>query len=306
MLKLTIILLTYNRPESFLNTLSSLVEQNWPSDEFEIIICDDGTATNISDMIKSFSERCNIRITYFRQEHSGVSAARNLGIKHAQGDYISFIADDYLIPRDYISRVFSFFRSHPDASVVTFNIKNYGKEIWNRAENLYFQLTLLQDVDGKINSGDVLEGKNISASRAAVFKKDVFSNIGLFDESLPGGEDTDFTLRLNRVGVKLYFIPDYFIEHRHKTDFLSLLNRRRRYAYYFYCFSKKYPCSVDNFDFSLLGIILQVIRKSARFFNISKKLKMQREFIFYFPLILFFLLLRYCEIYRLYLKDRNR
>ena len=143
MVELSLIILTCNRSSLLNNCLASLAMQQWPADNFEIIICDDGSTDDTKEIVEHFLKSCNIKVTYLRQEHKGVSSTRNLGISHAQGRYLSFIADDYVIPRDYIKKVFSFFQEYPGASIVTFNIKNYGNGISNKAENFYYSLTLL-------------------------------------------------------------------------------------------------------------------------------------------------------------------
>ncbi len=62
----------------------------------EILLIDDGSTDNSCDVAKSYSKRYPF-IKYFLQKHSGVSAARNLGIKHATSAWISFLdADDYV------------------------------------------------------------------------------------------------------------------------------------------------------------------------------------------------------------------
>ncbi len=62
----------------------------------EILLIDDGSTDNSCDIAKSYSKRYPF-IKYFLQKHSGVSAARNLGIKHATSAWISFLdADDYV------------------------------------------------------------------------------------------------------------------------------------------------------------------------------------------------------------------
>ncbi|WP_035793146.1 glycosyltransferase family 2 protein [Butyrivibrio sp. AE3006] len=67
----------------------------------EIILIDDGSDDISSEIAKEYSDS-NSCIRYFRQEHSGVSAARNLGINQATGDWISFLdADDFIEPDMY-------------------------------------------------------------------------------------------------------------------------------------------------------------------------------------------------------------
>ena len=63
---------------------------------YEILLIDDGSTDSSPEIAKSYSDKCSF-VKYIKQPHSGVSAARNLGIKNATGEWISFFdADDYI------------------------------------------------------------------------------------------------------------------------------------------------------------------------------------------------------------------
>jgi len=76
-------------------TLHSLLSQDFPHSQYEIIIVDDGSTDDTLERLQSFSSRIRV----LRQPKSGTAAARNLGIRNANGDYIvSFDSDDILAP----------------------------------------------------------------------------------------------------------------------------------------------------------------------------------------------------------------
>jgi len=85
---------TYNRREHVCRAIDSVLAQTMPVDE--IIVVDDGSTDDSAEMIRS---RYGQRITVIRQENAGVSAARNRGIREAQGKWIAFLdSDDVWFP----------------------------------------------------------------------------------------------------------------------------------------------------------------------------------------------------------------
>lgn len=92
---ISVIIPTYNNGEYLTEAISSILSQTKTVDE--IIIVDDGSTDNTSEIISKLKEP---KIRYFKQNNSGVSEARNNGIRHATGDYIAFLdADDRWRPK---------------------------------------------------------------------------------------------------------------------------------------------------------------------------------------------------------------
>lgn len=94
---LSIIVPMYNVQDYIHRCLESLLDQDIPEEQYEIILVDDGSRDKTLEYAQKIGERHgNIRI--FSQENRGVSAARNYGIDMAQGKYIWFVdGDDYIL-----------------------------------------------------------------------------------------------------------------------------------------------------------------------------------------------------------------
>lgn len=91
---LSIIVPVFNTGKYLNECLESLYRQN--ISDFEVICVDDGSTDNSIDILCDFAERKG-NISIIRQEHCGVSAARNKGLNAAKGEYVYFIdSDDYL------------------------------------------------------------------------------------------------------------------------------------------------------------------------------------------------------------------
>lgn len=95
-MKISVIIPIYNTEKHLNKCLDSVLSQTYH--DFEIIVINDGSPDNSLKILKSYEAKHN-NIKVFSQKNSGVSEARNLGIKKAKGEYIVFIdSDDYVSP----------------------------------------------------------------------------------------------------------------------------------------------------------------------------------------------------------------
>jgi glycosyltransferase involved in cell wall biosynthesis len=94
--KFTVVIPTYNRAYFLKNAVQSVVNQRYK--DWELLIIDDGSTDNTADVAQSFVQY-DARVKYIYQKNQERSAARNTGVRHAQGTYICFLdSDDYYLP----------------------------------------------------------------------------------------------------------------------------------------------------------------------------------------------------------------
>lgn len=95
-MKLSIIVPVYNVADYLPKCLDSLLAQDLPQNEYEIIVVNDGSTDNSGDIALQYADKY-ANISLVNQANQGLSGARNTGIKQAKGDYIQFVdSDDYL------------------------------------------------------------------------------------------------------------------------------------------------------------------------------------------------------------------
>jgi glycosyltransferase involved in cell wall biosynthesis len=91
----SIIVPTWNRGAIIEETVYSLLNQDFPHSQYEIIIVDDASTDDTLEQLRAFSDRIRV----FQQSKAGAPLARNLGIRHANGKYlVCFDSDDILFP----------------------------------------------------------------------------------------------------------------------------------------------------------------------------------------------------------------
>lgn len=214
--KASVIIPTYNRAELLRKTIISLCNQNISKDQYEVLICDDGSEDETKNVVEKFSEKINIK--YLFQEHNGFGAARarNMGIKNSQGKLCVFLDSGLIVSCKFIEEhikanendkdvvigdVIGFSQYYIENSEFT-DVLNCGKNVDEKIEilresgfddlrhSLYRRLG--EDLRKWPAPWTILWSGNFSV------KRNFLISIGLFDEwyNTWGGEDTDLGIQL--------------------------------------------------------------------------------------------------------------
>lgn len=178
----TVVIPVYNRRELVERALKSVFQQTIPLRE--IIVVDDGSVDGTPEFVRSnFS-----RVKVLTQKQSGVSAARNLGIANSQGEWIGFLdSDDEWLPSK-IEKQAEWLYNNPDIQVC------HCDELWFR-NGIRINPKKRHTKQGGWIYPRCLPLCVISPS-AVVIHRDVFKEVGTFDETLPVCEDYDLWLRI--------------------------------------------------------------------------------------------------------------
>lgn len=195
---ISVIIPAYNRASFLREAIESVLAQEYfqppQRSSFELLVVDDGSTDGTRDVVSSFGRK----VEYSFQDHKGVSAARNRGLDLAQGDYIAFLDSDDLWKKEKIGAQMGFMKAFPYAKAC------YTEEVWIRCGVFVNPKKRHRKYRGWIFD-KVLPLCLISLS-SAFFRRDVFEEIGKFDESLPACEDYDFGIRLAHK-YPIHFIP---------------------------------------------------------------------------------------------------
>ena len=220
MLRLSLIVATYNRAESLITALQSVVQQTAPKDEWECVVVNNNSTDDTTERFKAFAEaHPDVHLRMVDEVRQGLSFARNRGIGESEGEYIAIIDDDERIAPDFISSYISLFDSTPDAMAAGGPIvAEYpsGKPRWMSrfterpiANTMYFgdKVTLFP-------AGRIPGGGNMAIRRSAIRRYGVFdTSLGYVGEQLIGGEECDLFERLQIAGARYYYVPNAVMNH---------------------------------------------------------------------------------------------
>lgn len=119
--KVSVIVPVYNAEKYLRECLDSIVGQTMK--DLEIICIDDGSEDKSLDILRNYEQKDN-RFTVLCQEHLGGGAARNLGLKNAQGEYLSFLDADDFFELNMLEKIYTHCKNHA-ADIGVFGVSCY-------------------------------------------------------------------------------------------------------------------------------------------------------------------------------------
>jgi len=201
---LSIIIPYYNLGKYLDETVQSIKSCSY--DNYEILIINDGTHDEYSiEVLNKYRGDNKVRI--IDQENKGLSAARNIGVYEANGEYITFLDADDLITSSYYERAISILEYYDDIDIVYSWVQFFENkhEIWPTF-NLSLPYLLLS---------------NMSAA-FYVIRKEKFLNYGMNkDEMKHGMEDYESLIRMHVNGCKGIAIPEALVKYRYRIGSMS-------------------------------------------------------------------------------------
>ncbi|MFC1570255.1 glycosyltransferase family 2 protein [Candidatus Omnitrophota bacterium] len=190
----SVIIPTYNRCKFLEVAVPSVLDQTFG--DLELIVIDDGSSDGTREFLSNLGSD---RLKYVYQDNSGVSSARNRGLKEAAGRFIAFLDSDDWWTLDKLEKTAQYIERFPEISIF------HTKEVWYKGGKLLDHKKKHLKPTGNVYK-KALPLCCISIS-TAVIKRNVFDAVGTFDERLEACEDYDFWLRAtNKFEVKL--IPE--------------------------------------------------------------------------------------------------
>ncbi|MBU8910921.1 MAG: glycosyltransferase [Desulfobacterales bacterium] len=203
----SVILPTYNRAWTLKDAVDSVLFQDYP--QIELIIVDDGSEDNTQELLKAYKSKSII----LKQKNSGVSAARNAGIKKSRGEFIALLDSDDAWDKRKISCQVEFFKRNPDALICQ------TEEIWIRKGK-----RVNPKVKHKKPSGMIFEPSLdlcLVSPSAVMMRRQLFDLKGYFNEKFTVCEDYDLWLRISSTIPVFLIDKPYTIKRGGHRDQLS-------------------------------------------------------------------------------------
>ena len=208
-MRFSIITPVYNRPQEVRELLETLAHQRFR--DFELVLVEDGSTEPCRHLVDEFSNL--VQIQYHFKAKEGPSPARNFGFEKARGEYLILFDSDLLVPPDYFERV-------------TTALATQGWDAFGGPDRAHESFTDLQKavnyaMTALLTTGGIRGNKRALAqytprSFNMGLSRKVYETVGGFIDMHPG-EDIDFSIRIQKSGFRVGFIPDAFVYHKRRA-----------------------------------------------------------------------------------------
>lgn len=220
MIRLSLIIATYNRARPLLEALESVVAQDAPPALWECVVVNNNSQDDTEARFADFAARHpDVALRMVREPRQGLSHARNCGIAAARGEYLAIIDDDERINPGFVAAYIRFFDTHPDAVAAGGRIiPEYpaGRPAW-MSRFVERPVANPLDLGGRVRlfpAGRIPGGGNMALRRTAVERCGGFDPaLGRVGGRLIGGEESDLFARLARAGERCWYVPDAVMWH---------------------------------------------------------------------------------------------
>lgn len=260
MKKISFIIPCKNEVKHIETSISSVLNQVVTGIESEIIIVDglsnDGTREILFDL-----EKRDPRIIVINNDKKITPVALNLGVKKASGDFIFILGAHAKIADDYVANCLQIFEKHNDVfcaggPIMSISDSSLGKAI----------AIAMSSPIGVGNAKHRFPDYEGYAEMACfpVFKKEVFNQIGYFDEELVRNQDDDFCFRLRLNGGKVFISPKAKSFYYVRDNLKKLFDQYYQYGYWRIFLLKKHKLpialrqQIPFFFFSLVLILILI------------------------------------------------
>lgn len=224
---ISVVISTYNRCEILPAAIESILRQNAPELEYELIVVDNNSTDNTRAVVESFISQGHRQVRYVFEPKKGPSHGRNAGIANARGVIIAFTDDDVLPETDWLSNIKRAFDDNPEVECV-------GGKILPRWR-IEPPAWLTTDHWGPLAIADYGDRTILSAANTPIcwstsnlsFRAKVFDRIGGFSGEFLRSQDRELMCRFMRDGGRMMYIPNAVVTTEVPADRLTKAYHRR-------------------------------------------------------------------------------
>lgn len=223
----SIIIPMRNEEKFIAKCLDKFCEQDFPIDNFEIIVVDGLSNDRSVEIVKTFQNKyANIELLKNPKKHT--SSAFNLGIKASKADYVGIFSAHSIPSRTYISSaVQTMTKTNADCVGGPMTAKNnsiIGKAIAYATSTSF-------GVGGSVFHYSK-KPQYVHTVYQGLFKRKLFNKIGYFDEDLVRNQDDELSYRIGKNGGKIYYDPSIKSVYSSRSSFRKLLKQYFQYGLY--------------------------------------------------------------------------
>jgi len=201
--------------------LDSIIVQNYPKEKLEVLIVDGMSEDETRKILKSYIQK----LPYLKLQDNPkkiTPTALNIGIEKSKGNFILRMDAHSECEKDYISKCLKYMKEF-NADAVGGIIKTLPRNN-TLTENLV--CTALSHPFGVGKSFHKIGSKKpqwVDTAFGVCYKREIFKEVGFFNEKLARGQDMEFSLRLKKAGFKTLLVPEIVSRYYPRSNFFSFI-----------------------------------------------------------------------------------
>ncbi len=213
----SIIIPVYNDSIRLRLCLRALDQQNYPREQYEIIVADNGSSEDIGAVVAQFPQA---RMVVERKP--GSYAARNAALAVARGDVLAFTDSDCVPGADWLANGVARLLANPGAGLVAGKIQVFFRNpVRPTAVEVYESVTAFPQ-------RKFVEKYRFGATANVFTRRDVFDRVGLFNDTLKSSGDREWGQRVHAAGLPLIYADDVMVAHPARASFGELYHKSAR------------------------------------------------------------------------------
>ncbi|MCL2291117.1 MAG: glycosyltransferase family 2 protein [Bacteroidetes bacterium] len=265
----------YNEEKYIAACIESILEQDFPKEKLEFLLIDGMSTDKTREIVKHYTTTHSF-IRLIDNPDKVAPVALNIGIRNATGSIIIRIDGHSAFPKNYISVLVKY--------LIDLDADNVGG-LWNTlpAKNTLVCNAIAIASGNKFGVGNSLhkvgckEVIQTDTVPFGCFRREVFDQIGFFDEYLLRAEDDEFNARLINAGGKIFLIPNVVINYYARDTFNKMCKMYYQYGLYKPLVMKKLgrPATLRQFFpmlfvlYLFFGLALSFLSKTTMFLYLS-------------------------------------
>lgn len=225
--EISVVIPTYNRIGHLVKTLDSLYRQSLPKDRFEVLVVDDGSTDATIGILQDLKNKWADRLILLEQDHQFSGAARNLGIRSANGRIILSMDDDILADSGLLENHLMLHHRYPQRQTAVVGRVITGTDGVDLCDPDDRILSCLK----KTAHGDSIVDASAFTTQNTSMKRDFVLECGLFTPGLRRLDDLDLAFRMQERKMQLIYSGQAVGIHTQPLDSLEkVIEMGRRYG----------------------------------------------------------------------------
>lgn len=217
---LSVIIPTYNEEKYISQCIESLLKQDYPEENTEILVVDGMSSDRTREIVKSYIEKYPY-IKLLDNPHRIVPFAMNAGIENASGEFIIRLDAHASYPEDYFSALMKYAKRHNTdniGGICITEVKNNTKKSWAIKKVLSHKF----GVGNATFRTGTSNPQIVDTVPFGCFRRDVFERFGKYDERLVRNQDIELNKRITKGGGKIMLIPEITCTYFARETFTGL------------------------------------------------------------------------------------